>query len=57
MSFAFAMLVFGVRIEGSVVGFLAIAVACALMAATFGLFVAALGNTPAPRAASRAWSC
>jgi ABC-2 type transport system permease protein len=46
VSFAFAMLVFGVRIEGSVAGFLAIALACALMAATFGLFVAALGNTP-----------
>jgi ABC-2 type transport system permease protein len=46
VSFAFAMLVFGVRIEGSVAGFLAVAVACALMAATFGLFLAALGHTP-----------
>jgi ABC-2 type transport system permease protein len=45
-SFAFAMLVFGVRIEGSVIGFLAVAVACALMAATFGLMVAAVGHTP-----------
>jgi ABC-2 type transport system permease protein len=46
VSFAFAMLVFGVRIEGSVAGFLAVAVACALMAATFGLFLAALGHSP-----------
>ena len=46
VSFAFAMLAFGVRIEGSVVGFLAVALACALMAASFGLFVAAVGNTP-----------
>jgi ABC-2 type transport system permease protein len=45
-AFAFAILVFGVRIEGSVVGFLAVAVACATMAATFGLMVAALGRTP-----------
>jgi ABC-2 type transport system permease protein len=46
VSFAFAMLVFGVRIEGSVLGFLAVAIACSVMAATFGLFLAALGNTP-----------
>ena len=46
VSFAFAMLVFGVRIEGSVVGFLLVATACAVMAAAFGLFVAAVGNTP-----------
>ena len=45
--FAFAMIVFGVRIEGSIPGFFAIAVACALMASTFGLLVAALGNSPA----------
>jgi linearmycin/streptolysin S transport system permease protein len=45
--FAFAMIVFGVRIQGSVVGFLAISVACAMMASTFGLLVAALGNSPA----------
>ena len=35
------------RIQGSVAGFLGIAVACALMASTFGLLVAALGNSPA----------
>jgi len=46
VSFGFAMLVFGVRIQGSVVGFLAVALACALMASTFGLLLAALGNTP-----------
>jgi len=45
--FAFAMIVFSVRIQGSVLGFLAIAVACAMMASTFGLLVAALGNSPA----------
>ena len=47
VSFAFAMVVFGVRIQGSVVGFLGIAIACAVMASTFGLLVAALGNSPA----------
>ena len=41
------MIVFGVRIQGSVIGFLGVALACALMAATFGLLVAALGKTPA----------
>src|SRR5205085_10821957 len=39
--------VFKVRIEGSVAGFVAISIACALMASTFGVLVAALGNTPA----------
>jgi ABC-2 type transport system permease protein len=47
VSFAFAMIVFGVRIHGSVIGFAAIAVACSIMAATFGLLVAALGKTAA----------
>jgi ABC-2 type transport system permease protein len=47
VSFAFAMVVFRVRIQGSVVGFLSISIACALMASTFGLLVAALGNSPA----------
>ena len=45
--FAFAMVVFKVRIQGSVAGFLAVSIACALMASTFGVLVAALGNTPA----------
>ena len=47
VSFAFAMVVFGVRIHGSVLGFALIAVACSIMAATFGLLVAAVGNTAA----------
>ena len=47
VSFGFAMIVFAVRIEGSVLGFLGISIACAMMAATFGLLVAALGNSPA----------
>ena len=47
VSFGFAMLVFGVRISGSVLGFLCVAVACSLMAATFGVLVAAVGRTPA----------
>jgi ABC-2 type transport system permease protein len=46
VSFAFAMIVFKVRIAGSVVGFLGVSVAASLMAATFGLLVAALGETP-----------
>jgi ABC-2 type transport system permease protein len=47
VSFAFAMIVFRVRIEGSMAGFVAISIAVALMAAAFGVLVAALGNTPA----------
>jgi linearmycin/streptolysin S transport system permease protein len=47
VSFAFAMMMFGVKIHGSVIGFAAIAVACSIMAATFGLLVAALGKTAA----------
>jgi len=47
VSFAFAMIVFKVRIEGSVLGFLGISLGVAMMAASFGLLVAALGNTPA----------
>jgi ABC-2 type transport system permease protein len=46
VSFGFAMIVFHVRIEGSIVGFAMVAVACSMMAATFGLLVAALGRTP-----------
>jgi ABC-type multidrug transport system permease subunit len=47
VSFAFAMIVFKVRIAGSVVGFLGVAAACSVMAAAFGVLVAALGRTPA----------
>jgi ABC-2 type transport system permease protein len=46
VSFGFAMVVFHVRIDGSVIGFFSVAVACSLMAATFGLLIAALGQTP-----------
>jgi len=45
-AFLFAGIVFGVRIQGSVLGFFAVAVGCALMAATFGLLVASIGQTP-----------
>jgi len=46
VSFGFAMLAFHVRIEGSVAGFIGVSIATALMASTFGLLVAALGNSP-----------
>ncbi|MGI9024034.1 MAG: ABC transporter permease [Burkholderiaceae bacterium] len=44
--FAAGMLFFGVRIEGSVAGFIGLIIAFALMTAGFGLFIAALGKTP-----------
>ncbi len=44
--YAFAMLVFKVRIAGSVAGFIGVSVAFALMTASFGLLIAALGKTP-----------
>lgn len=44
--FALGRIVFGVRIEGSLVGFFGVCIACALMASTFGLLIAALGKTP-----------
>lgn len=37
VSFAFAMVVFGVRSQGSVLGFLAVCFSCSVMASTFGL--------------------
>ena len=37
---------FGVRIDGSVIGFAGLIVAFAVMTAAFGLFIAALGRTP-----------
>lgn len=46
VSFAFAMIVFDVRVHGSIVGFVLVAVACAAMACTFGLLIASLGRTP-----------
>jgi ABC-2 type transport system permease protein len=44
--FAAARLLFGVRIQGSFTGFLGVTIAFALMTATFGLLIAALGRTP-----------
>jgi ABC-2 type transport system permease protein len=46
VSFAFAILAFKVRIAGSIAGFLGIGVACAVMAAGYGLLIASLGKTP-----------
>jgi ABC-2 type transport system permease protein len=44
--YAAAIAVFGVRIEGSVLGFAGVVLAFALLASTFGLLIAALGRTP-----------
>ncbi len=46
ISFAFAMVVFGVRIHGSFAGFLLVALSAAIMAATLGILIAAIGRTP-----------
>ena len=46
VNFLFARLVFGVRVEGSMVGFLGVSAAFALMTAGFGMLVATLGKTP-----------
>jgi ABC-2 type transport system permease protein len=43
---AVAMAFFGVRISGSVPGFVAVLVAFALLTSSFGLMIAALGRTP-----------
>jgi ABC-2 type transport system permease protein len=43
--FAFARVAFGVRIQGSMLGFLGICAAFSLMTATFGLLIATLGKT------------
>ncbi len=44
--YLFAWVVFGVRIDGSLVGFVAVAVAFSLLTAAFGLLIASLGRTP-----------
>jgi ABC-2 type transport system permease protein len=46
IQFVFARVAFGVRVEGSMAGFLGVAAAFSLMTATFGLLIAALGKTP-----------
>ncbi|HEY1239495.1 MAG TPA: ABC transporter permease [Bryobacteraceae bacterium] len=45
-NFLFARVVFGVRVEGSMAGFLAVSAAFSLMTAGFGMLVATLGKTP-----------
>ena len=44
--FGFARVVFGVRIQGSMAGFLGVCLAFSLMTASWGLLIAALGKTP-----------
>jgi ABC-2 type transport system permease protein len=46
VNFLFARLVFGVRVEGSMAGFVGVSAALALMTAGFGMLVASLGKTP-----------
>lgn len=46
-TFLFGILVFGIRVQGSLPGFLLLLVTTALMAAAFGIFLAAVGKTPA----------
>jgi ABC-2 type transport system permease protein len=46
VTFAFGIVVFGIRIQGSAVGFAAVCLATAAMASSFGLMVASLGRTP-----------
>ena len=41
-----AMAIFGVRIEGSMAGFVGVAIAFALLTSSFGLLIAAIGKTP-----------
>ncbi len=44
--FAAAIAFFGVRIDGSVTGFVGVGVAFAILTSSFGLLIAALGKTP-----------
>jgi len=44
--YAAAVAIFEVRIDGSVLGFVMVAVAFAILTSTFGLLIAALGKTP-----------
>jgi ABC-2 type transport system permease protein len=46
VNFLFARLVFNVRVEGSMLGFLGVSAAFALMTAGFGMLIATLGKTP-----------
>jgi ABC-2 type transport system permease protein len=44
--FGFAIGVFGVRVQGSAVGFVGVLLSIAVMTSTFGLLIATLGRTP-----------
>ncbi len=44
--FAAGMAFFGVRVEGSIAGFLGVIVCFAMLTSSFGLFLAAVGNNP-----------
>jgi ABC-2 type transport system permease protein len=44
--YAAAIIFFGVRIEGSLLGFAGVIIAFALLTSTFGLLIAAVGRTP-----------
>ncbi len=44
--FTFARIAFGVKIEGSIPGFIAVCAAFGLLTSTYGLLIAALGKTP-----------
>jgi ABC-2 type transport system permease protein len=44
--YAAAIIVFHVRIDGSIAGFVGIAIAFALLTSSFGLLIAAIGKTP-----------
>ncbi len=44
--YAAAIAIFGVRIDGSLLGFVAVGIAFAILTSTFGLLIAALGRTP-----------
>ncbi len=44
--YAAAIAFFGVRIDGSVAGFVGVAIAFALLTSSFGLLIAAIGKTP-----------
>jgi ABC-2 type transport system permease protein len=46
VNFLFARLVFGVRVDGSMAGFLAVCAAFSVMTAAFGMLIATLGKTP-----------
>jgi ABC-2 type transport system permease protein len=46
VNFLFSRIVFGVHVEGSLLGFLIICAAFSFAVAAFGLLIAALGNTP-----------